>query len=416
MRFGCDNCHAQYLIPDDRVGPLGVKVRCKKCGYVIIVRPLSAKPSVHQVALPFFQSSTPPPSPVAPTIAPATIDSSEVRLGLNAVGSPLRATSSNIVIEEQTGEITDEMRARIALVRPVFHATLYALKKERIERLGGVSKVTLADLAREYREGSGDCGICFEYAVHDAICRNDPLILPLISEVLEDFCSITGDTRSILFGAEKAGRMSLIEPAATLLTDESRIWVGNRGQPAKLKQYIQVAQRAFYNPLHRDYLPSSIRGIWRADLFIGSSSMDRWVATTLKITSKDLAGDAGLRLGIYPESRKGERPSFDDTKNLILCPLPYNAGFMELFYKSFYIAKQFLAADAYLPKEVALPDSADRYVANELAARRSYPVLDVIEALGPMAQPDLVASRTSGVSDNDETTVIAPIAQAHRNT
>jgi predicted Zn finger-like uncharacterized protein len=38
MRFVCDSCHAQYMISDDKVGASGVKVRCKKCGHVIIVR------------------------------------------------------------------------------------------------------------------------------------------------------------------------------------------------------------------------------------------------------------------------------------------------------------------------------------------------------------------------------------------
>lgn len=38
MRFVCDSCRAQYMISDDKVGPKGVKVRCKKCGYVILVR------------------------------------------------------------------------------------------------------------------------------------------------------------------------------------------------------------------------------------------------------------------------------------------------------------------------------------------------------------------------------------------
>src|SRR5262249_43016436 len=38
MRFLCDSCRAQYMISDDKVGPRGVKVRCKKCGYVILVR------------------------------------------------------------------------------------------------------------------------------------------------------------------------------------------------------------------------------------------------------------------------------------------------------------------------------------------------------------------------------------------
>lgn len=38
MRFVCDRCRAQYMISDDKVGPKGVKVRCKKCSHVIWVR------------------------------------------------------------------------------------------------------------------------------------------------------------------------------------------------------------------------------------------------------------------------------------------------------------------------------------------------------------------------------------------
>ena len=39
MKFSCDNCGAQYLIADEKLGDRGVKVRCKKCSYVIILRP-----------------------------------------------------------------------------------------------------------------------------------------------------------------------------------------------------------------------------------------------------------------------------------------------------------------------------------------------------------------------------------------
>ncbi|MBF5042499.1 adventurous gliding motility protein GltJ [Aggregicoccus sp. 17bor-14] len=42
MRFVCDSCRAQYMISDDKVGAKGVKVRCKKCGHVITVRPAGA--------------------------------------------------------------------------------------------------------------------------------------------------------------------------------------------------------------------------------------------------------------------------------------------------------------------------------------------------------------------------------------
>ena len=38
MKFTCDSCSAQYMISDEKVGPNGVKVRCKKCGNVIVVR------------------------------------------------------------------------------------------------------------------------------------------------------------------------------------------------------------------------------------------------------------------------------------------------------------------------------------------------------------------------------------------
>lgn len=38
MRFVCESCRAQYMINDDKVGPKGVKVRCRKCGYVITVK------------------------------------------------------------------------------------------------------------------------------------------------------------------------------------------------------------------------------------------------------------------------------------------------------------------------------------------------------------------------------------------
>jgi predicted Zn finger-like uncharacterized protein len=38
MRFSCEGCNAKYMISDDKVVPGGVKVRCKKCGHVTVVR------------------------------------------------------------------------------------------------------------------------------------------------------------------------------------------------------------------------------------------------------------------------------------------------------------------------------------------------------------------------------------------
>ncbi|WP_163787504.1 MJ0042-type zinc finger domain-containing protein [Myxococcus vastator] len=132
-RFKCDGCGALYLIAHDKIGPLGVKVRCQKCGYIIILRPQlpSSQMPQRQPTLGISPAAT-----TASPIPPKTIESTEVRLGLSATGAPLRASSTKLAIEEQVGDITDETRARIALIRSVLHAILYALKWERIERLG----------------------------------------------------------------------------------------------------------------------------------------------------------------------------------------------------------------------------------------------------------------------------------------
>jgi predicted Zn finger-like uncharacterized protein len=43
MKFVCDDCGTQYLISDEKVGPKGAKVRCKRCGNIIIVRPSGSR-------------------------------------------------------------------------------------------------------------------------------------------------------------------------------------------------------------------------------------------------------------------------------------------------------------------------------------------------------------------------------------
>jgi hypothetical protein len=79
----------------------------------------------------------------------------------------------------------------------------------------------------------------------------------------------------------------------------------------------------------------------------------------------------------------------------MVCPLPYDGAFVETFYKAWELVVQFIAADAQVPREVALPMPAARQVARMLAERRDFPVLDVIEALGPLAQPDLLETTTT---------------------
>ena len=91
-----------------------------------------------------------------------------------------------LILERQVNDVTDETRAKLAMSLSILKGILLALKGERVDRLGGFEKITLTDLAREYREGDRDCGICFEYAIHDAITGRDKLVWQIVSEVLND--------------------------------------------------------------------------------------------------------------------------------------------------------------------------------------------------------------------------------------
>jgi len=283
------------------------------------------------------------------------------------------------------------------MVVPVIEATLFALNEDRIIRLGGLSEWTLADLAREYRDGSGDAGICFEYAVHDAIASRNDLIWPLASDVLETYCGITGGSDSLLFGPEKNGRIPVLESVENALTDDSQLQVGYRGRPPKLKRHIKTIMRAFRRPDDRKLLPRSMRGVWKADLFLGNITADNWVGTTVKINRRQLEGAEGLRIGVYPRANDGDMPRKDENLNLIMLPLPYDGEFMELFYKAFNLVRAFLSADARVPAAVMLPDAEDRFIAKELESRRVFPILEVVGAFRDMSQRELLV--TSEVQD-----------------
>lgn len=291
----------------------------------------------------------------------------------------------------QTEVISDPVRSKFAMVAPVIEATLNSLNTQRIARLGGLETITLSDLAREFREGSGDAGICFEYAVHEALANENALIHPITSEVLHDFCSIPGGSHSILFGPEKEGRIPILESVENALSPDSRVYVGNRGQPPKLKRYIRQIINAYRRHEARNRLPRSISGLWKADLFVGNRDVERWVGTTVKINPTHLEGAKGLRIGIYPKANANDTPRRDEDLNLVRLPLPYDGAFMELFYKSFYLVRAFLKADAKVPGPVALPDAEDRFVTQELEARREFPIVQVLDVIREMAQPGLLA-------------------------
>lgn len=312
--------------------------------------------------------------------------------------------------EIQENPVADEVAAIVAIVRPVLQGILYALKQEVVAEVGGHEKVKLFMLPRLRRPGDGDTGICFEYAVHDALARSDPIVLERVEDAIR-LCNLPGQQlSSILFGAEKNGSLKLIETARELLTDESLLLYGQAGRPAKLKRYIDAVAASLRQKSARAVLPDSISGLWKTDLFTGFKDSDRWIGTTLKINRDKLEGARGLRLGIVP-AKEGDSDAIvrDDAKNLVICPLPYDHSFMQMFYQAWEVVVQFLDADAHVPSEPNLPRPPSRQVARYLEDRRDFPVASVIEALVPLAQPALLRTQETAAAIVETTKVAGPV-------
>ena len=296
-----------------------------------------------------------------------------------------------LLIETQANPIDSEVLARISIVRPILTALLVGIKQEVLTELGGIENVKTFMFTRAYRDGCGDVGFCFEWAIHDAIRRREAPVMDRLCEASR-LCKLPGgEFQSILFGVEKSGKTRIIDTANDLLTDESRILTGAQSQPPKLKAYMNMLSAAFHRPETRAALPSSINGLWKADLFFGTTDADRWLGTTLKINPKALEGARGLRIGIVPADQgTSDRIYRDDRKNLIVCPIPYDGSFMELFFSGWRIVQQFIKAGGKVPAPVALPVPADRQVARELEMRRNFPVVEVVDALEAQSQTDLI--------------------------
>ena len=87
-----------------------------------------------------------------------------------------------LLVESQANPVSSEVLARISIVRPILTALLTGIKQDVMNELGGIQQIKLFMLPRAYREGSGDVGFCFEWAIHDAIRRGEPAVM----ERLED--------------------------------------------------------------------------------------------------------------------------------------------------------------------------------------------------------------------------------------
>lgn len=105
MRFVCDSCRAQYMISDDKVGPKGVKLRCKKCGHTILVRPAGASASKEGGA---EASASTEAKSSADANAPRIVESSGTGLPAS-LGTPPEGGLFTDVEEDEIGAVFDQV-------------------------------------------------------------------------------------------------------------------------------------------------------------------------------------------------------------------------------------------------------------------------------------------------------------------
>ncbi len=239
-------------------------------------------------------------------------------------------------------------------------------------------------------------------------------------------CKVPGkNLQSLLFAVEKSGKLDLVDSVREALTEDSRLLYGTRGRPVLLKRHIDQVASAFHRPSARRALPQSISGLWKADLFLGNADAEGWVGTSVKVNVADLRAEKGLRVGIVP-TRQGRRDRVvkDEQRNLIVCPLPYDGSYMELFFAGWRIVQQFVAADARLPREDALPLPHERQVARELEMRRDATLVRAVEVLEVQAQPGLirtseqrvqVSTERAGNAEAIADSILAPMPRGEAN-
>lgn len=288
-----------------------------------------------------------------------------------------------------------------AMVAPILFGLLVGLKSEVVESCRGIDKILLRELARNYREGDGDCGICFEYAVHSAIRNNNPLVIERIQSALS-LCGIEGkNTTSILLGFEKSKILQINNELLNTLTENSILLSGPYGEKVKIKKHLEEMQKSFRSYNRRKNLPVSINGIWKSDLFIGNTDTDMWVAASVKINRFSLTYAKGLAIGIVPSRWAHDRPC--QVKNsMIICPLLYKNDFMQFFYSAWRIVSCFIRCDAKTPHERFLANIEELRVANYLEQKRDFPVLELVDDdLKRLAHPTLLLPEDKHIVTTD---------------
>lgn len=294
--------------------------------------------------------------------------------------------------EHQNNPVADPVDALVAVTRPIFAAVLAGVSEATLVRWGHDRlNVPLAGLANVRTQSDGETGVAFEYAVHSAMLDKNPAVLERVTDALKKCNIVSADPTSILFAVEKNRQAQLLRTQRDLITDASRVLSGKRGNPVKLKGQLNTLEAAFNRKTTKSGLPQSISGLWKSDLFLGDPAPDHWVGTTVKTNVSKLEGAIGLRVAIVPAvADKSDAIYLDEKRNLIVCPMPYDGSFVQVFYEGRRVVQALLSSDFKEPKPGVLTTNAEREVARMWIARQSLTVGEALDAMETFQQQGLL--------------------------
>ena len=316
--------------------------------------------------------------------------------------------------------VADEVSALVAVTGPVIAGVLRSVSAEVSSNFGERDQLPLKMLGQLRKEADGDCGIAFEYAVHEAVNSRDPLVVERVADALNK-CGITrGDPASILFAMEKSGAQELISTEPRLVTDSSPVLLGEDGRPVSLRDSLSAISAAFRLPGALLNVAQSIRGLWKTELFFGSADLDRWVGASVSIGQLFLANAREPRIVIIPRMPgHSDAVRLDEQKNVVVCPVPHDGSFIRIFHEGWKIVQALCARNFEMPGSDDIPNPLHREVARIYAERREFPILEVVEATRKFAQPELLTTSTEIVPNVQfettavpaTSTIITPIAR-----
>src|SRR5262249_43714909 len=281
-----------------------------------------------------------------------------------------RATLSGMEIWEdrQKNPVADEVSALVAVTGPIIAGVLRSVSDEVANTFGERDKLPLKMLGRLRKEGDGDCGIAFDYAVHDAVMAGEPVVAERVADAL-DKCGVSGDDpASILYAIEKSGAQELISTEPGLVMDNSPVLLSEDGGRVGLREHLTAIGQAFMRPGALLSLAQSIRGLWKTELFLGSADRDQWVSAGIHMSASPLAAAKAPRIAIVPSmKRRSDEVRFDEQKNTVICPVPHDGSFIQVFHEGWQIVQALCATDFEMPSPFDIPSPGHREVARIFA-------------------------------------------------